>query len=176
MQMRQGRALAVDDRNDVAELLTYAHGLGQSYAARMVPAKPQEGLGDFAKSVLDKARDLIDSAISWARDLFSSKVGALGDDPSDADIEAALEDTASTVAGGSAPTAIQDMIEQTVLSELQTAGVARIVWVVEPDACEVCTNNAEYGPIAIGEAFPSGHERAPAHLRCKCHVAPAEEG
>ena len=124
-----------------------------------------------AKSLVQGAKDLIDRALSWASDLFASQVEQLGDDASEEDIEAVLEDVAVNVAENIGLTAIQDTIEQTVLDEFRAAGVAKKIWVDEPGACEKCVNNASAGAIGIDESFPSGDDQPTAHNRCRCHLA-----
>lgn len=41
-------------------------------------------------------------------------------------------------------------------------------WVMEPDACEICIENALTGPIDLDDVFPSGDDDPPAHPNCRC--------
>jgi len=150
---------------------TLGHGYGQQQLARLERSigSAIKG-GNLIQKFIDQARDLIDRALAWAKDLFASKVEQLGDDASEEDIEQALEETAETVADTLALTEIADTIEQEVMDVLQGSGVAMILAVNEPDACELCVGNAEAGPIPIGTPFPSGGSSAPFHQRCRCHV------
>ena len=45
-----------------------------------------------------------------------------------------------------------------------------IVWAADPSraACADCDDNTLAGAVAAGEAFPTGHLFAPAHLGCRC--------
>ena len=47
-------------------------------------------------------------------------------------------------------------------------------WVVDDDgeACPDCDDNALAGPTPKGEPFPTGQERPPAHVGCRCMVVP----
>lgn len=46
-------------------------------------------------------------------------------------------------------------------------------WILGPDPCEVCIDNADASPIPIDEDFPSGDDSPPAHPNCRCAVAGA---
>ena len=45
------------------------------------------------------------------------------------------------------------------------------VWVPDDEACDVCVENGDAGPIDIDEDFPSGDDTYPAHPNCECDVA-----
>ena len=47
-------------------------------------------------------------------------------------------------------------------------------WVVDDDegACPDCDDNALAGPTPKGQPFPTGQERPPAHVGCRCMVVP----
>ena len=53
----------------------------------------------------------------------------------------------------------------------ETAGVGQVEWLVA-EGCEVCQENADAGPIDIGDTFPSGDSEPPAHPNCMCALAP----
>ena len=50
----------------------------------------------------------------------------------------------------------------------------RLCWMVDPHgpACPDAEDNALAGPVAAGDAFPTGHTLAPAHAGCRCLLAP----
>jgi len=100
-------------------------------------------------------------------------VDDLGDDASEDDALSALDDTALVVAETLGLTEIQSVVEETVMGELQASGIAQVEWVNEPGACPICLDNADAGPVNIGDTFPSGDSQAPAHNRCRCHTVPA---
>jgi len=128
---------------------------------------------DIVPGLIDRAKNLIQRALTWAKDLFASKVDDLGDDASSDDIEQALEDVSITVAETLGLTEIQSVVEEIVQDEFVAAGIGQIEAVNEPGACAMCVANAEAGPINIGDTFPSGDTNAPFHGRCRCHTVPA---
>lgn len=155
----------------IVQYLEQAQALGKRFAEQQLATLARSiVVGNPLGSLLDRARDLVDRVLTWAKDLFVSKVEALGEDADEESIEQALEDTAEIVSETQASTEIQGVIEQEVMDELQAAGTTMIEAVNEPDACELCVANAEAGPIPIGSAFPSGDTNTPFHHRCRCHV------
>jgi hypothetical protein len=53
------------------------------------------------------------------------------------------------------------------------AGVdARKEWILGPNPCEICQENADAGPIDLDEAFPSGDDAPSAHPWCECALSP----
>jgi hypothetical protein len=51
-------------------------------------------------------------------------------------------------------------------------GVEWVEWLAL-DTGDVCSDNADVGPIRIGDVFPSGDTEPPAHPNCRCTIAPA---
>ena len=51
----------------------------------------------------------------------------------------------------------------------------RLCWTVDPHgpACPDAEDNALAGPVDAGDAYPTGHTRAPAHAGCRCLLVPA---
>lgn len=60
------------------------------------------------------------------------------------------------------------------LDEYEQSGVDGKGWLTAFDqrVCPICGGNEDAGPIPLGEAFPSGHQRPPAHPRCRCGLIP----
>lgn len=50
-------------------------------------------------------------------------------------------------------------------------------WTIDPSepACADCEDNSLAGPVAAGEAYPTGHTMAPAHPGCRCLTVPARQ-
>ena len=50
-----------------------------------------------------------------------------------------------------------------------------VVWACDGSrqACADCDDNSLAGTIAAGDAFPTGHTFAPAHIGCRCLLLPA---
>jgi hypothetical protein len=53
-------------------------------------------------------------------------------------------------------------------------GVGQVEW-IGIDPCESCAENEDAGPIALGDAFPSGDTEPPAHPNCRCTISPVIE-
>lgn len=53
-------------------------------------------------------------------------------------------------------------------------GLTRNEWMNAKDqrVCPLCVANEAVGPVEIGDAFPSGDRRPPAHPRCRCGLLP----
>ena len=49
-----------------------------------------------------------------------------------------------------------------------------LVWTIDPStsACPDCEDNSLSGAVPAGEAFPTGHQAAPAHPGCRCLTLP----
>ena len=45
------------------------------------------------------------------------------------------------------------------------------VWIPDADACPICLDNADQGPISLDDAFDSGDDAPPAHPNCECDMA-----
>lgn len=58
------------------------------------------------------------------------------------------------------------------LHAMEQAEIEQVEWVQNPDACPVCEiNGTEDGGIRdIGEEYPSGDTRPPAHPNCRCAI------
>ena len=50
-------------------------------------------------------------------------------------------------------------------------------WTIDPSepACADCEDNSLAGPVAAGDAYPTGHTMAPAHPGCRCLTVPARQ-
>lgn len=98
-----------------------------------------------------------------------------------------LDEIAKTIAesyGFSAERA--DMIAETEVSRANSmaavesyrsardsAGVSVMKeWSAEADACDICSENEDAGPIDLDEEFPSGDDAPPGHCSCRCGVSP----
>jgi hypothetical protein len=57
------------------------------------------------------------------------------------------------------------------MREAADAGVnLQKAWILGPEPCEVCQDNAAAGNIDLDETFPSGDDTVPAHPNCECAV------
>jgi SPP1 gp7 family putative phage head morphogenesis protein len=117
----------------------------------------------------------------------------------DTDMEQAVAEIRSAVAGGDstgslarrlrdlvASPARADMIARTEVARLVSAGsvsryrssgITEVIWVpASNDVCILCQANADEGAIPIGDSFTSGAQSPPQHPACRCVVAPAAIG
>lgn len=51
-------------------------------------------------------------------------------------------------------------------------GVDQVIWLAAPGACQLCRDNAEAGPVRLGQPFPSGVSGPPTHPHDRCATAP----
>lgn len=45
-------------------------------------------------------------------------------------------------------------------------------WLIGPESCDICQENADAGAIELDDDFPSGDSESPAHPNCTCATAP----
>jgi hypothetical protein len=72
-----------------------------------------------------------------------------------------------------ATTEMADAMSQAFLKKLSNNDVEYKQWILGPDPCEVCIDNADASPIPVDEDFPSGDDAPPAHPNCVCALAGA---
>ena len=72
-----------------------------------------------------------------------------------------------------ASTQMNDAMSQAYLAKLKRNAVELKQWILGPNPCEECIENAEASPIPVDEDFPSGDDAPPAHPNCVCAVAGA---
>jgi hypothetical protein len=72
-----------------------------------------------------------------------------------------------------ASTEMNDAMSQAFLKKLAMNAIDYKQWILGPNPCEICEENAAASPIPMDEDFPSGDDAPPAHPRCVCAVAGA---
>lgn len=72
-----------------------------------------------------------------------------------------------------ASTQMNDAMSQAYLAKLKRNAVDLKQWILGPNPCEICVENADASPIPVDEDFPSGDDAPPAHPNCVCAVAGA---
>lgn len=72
-----------------------------------------------------------------------------------------------------ASTEMNDAMSQAYLGKLKRNAVEMKQWILGPNACDQCVDNAEASPIPVDDDFPSGDDAPPAHPKCVCAVAGA---
>lgn len=142
---------------------------GNPSAAALV--KPRGGLQalldtrkiTIADEVINTRLDRIGTALATSLDKgfnmqqTAQMIDAVIDDP-EAAMMIARTETARAVS-----IATRDSYERT--------GVEQVEWLAG-DGCDICEENADASPIAIGDTFPSGDSEPPAHPNCECAIAP----
>lgn len=107
---------------------------------------------------------------AMARALADAAVNGAGDDEAGLALRAALADASRSAAIAS--TEITRGSGLGALFGYQERGVTMGRWALDPSSkvCVICINNADFGPVPIGQAYPSGHTSTPAHVRCRCGI------
>lgn len=72
-----------------------------------------------------------------------------------------------------ASTEMNDAFSEAAIRKLDRLGIEYKRWITSPDACPVCEENEDAGPIPVDDEFPSGDERPPAHVNCRCALVGA---
>ena len=54
----------------------------------------------------------------------------------------------------------------------QSGVVEKKEWLLAADACDICIEQAQAGPIPIEDNFPGGYDAPTAHPNCKCSILP----
>ena len=61
-------------------------------------------------------------------------------------------------------------------SARDTAGVRVLKeWILGPEPCPICQDNADDGPIELDDVFSSGDDAPSAHPNCECALSPVVE-
>jgi SPP1 gp7 family putative phage head morphogenesis protein len=88
-------------------------------------------------------------------------------------IRQVLDDMSVSRARTIAITEMNGAFSEAALQKMLRLGIEYKRWILSPDACPICQDNADQGAIAVGEDFDSGDERPPAHPNCRCAVVGA---
>ena len=135
-------------------------------AAKNLAGRAVEVITDIVTQIKAKAKDLMDSIFG-------------GDDVNPDDAQSVLDDQieqwADEYSEMVAQTEVHAAVESAVLDEMQQAGVGKMRWLAEPDACVMCRELAESGSVPIDGEFEGGITAPPGHPRCRCQVGIVEE-
>lgn len=155
----------------IAEVLANAHSIGVLYG-QVLTEKQERGLVSNVKDFLGRARDIVTGIIDRVREAISDALSKNdeGSDPEQV-VQDALQNEIDVLPDLVAETEVVSAVESAVLDTLKDADIPQIIWVTNPGACEICTENEEQGPINIGSTFASGHAIPPAHPRCRCNLS-----
>lgn len=133
--------------------------------------KPKGGLRSLldrekivvADTVLDTKLDRIGTALAkgleegWTPSKVAQMIDVIIDDPQHALVIAQTE--------------MSRAVSVATRDRYENVGIRQVEWLVA-EGCDVCQENADAGPIDIGDTFPSGDSEPPAHPNCMCTLAP----
>lgn len=66
-------------------------------------------------------------------------------------------------------------VEGYMLARDQAGVAVKKEWILGPNPCEICQENADAGPIDLDDEFPSGDSEPSAHPNCECAISPVVE-
>ncbi len=161
--------------NDLAEITAYAAGdiidqadLGNSPVA----AKVKDAAVEYADT---RSSDLVDMLTDSTREDIQSIIADGIENGLDTDTIASnimdatsfSEDRAALIAETETTTAVNMGMIEGLRGMQEDSGVpATKEWSCEGNACEICQENQDAGPIPIDEDFPSGDSAPSAHPNC----------
>lgn len=176
-----------EDMNDLVEVLTDA---AQEAAQG---AYAQVSVGEIGDDIFDQ---LNDRALDWAQDHAADLVSQIDDTTQDY-IRAAITeglnngdgldsiaDDIEDITGFSAERAA--LIASTEITGANSQGALQgykqarddngvtlfKAWLITDEACDICQDNSDAGPIDLDDDFPSGDDAPPAHPNCRCALTP----
>ncbi len=88
-------------------------------------------------------------------------------------IQDAVDGMTSWRADMIAATEMNDAMSQAFLQKLINNSVGYKQWILGPDPCPICEENADEGAIPVDEDFSSSDDAPPAHVNCVCALAGA---
>ena len=80
------------------------------------------------------------------------------------------EDRIDTIAGYEVSKAFHDGLLEMADMWRGGNGPVEKIWAAQPDACDVCSENEDEGPIDFEAPFSSGDFEPPAHPNCRCSL------
>lgn len=123
--------------------------------------------GDLITGIDATTSDLIAQAIATG---IEEQLGPQGT----ADLLTELLDTmSSSRAFTIARTEMNAAFSQAALDKMSAIGLEYKRWILSPDACPICEDNADDGAIPLDDEFSSGDDSPPAHPNCRCAVVGA---
>lgn len=161
--------------DEIAKALEQAHAIGVQHGQALVgkqerKEKKHKNFFDLARlivlGIVDRVRETISDALSKHKEAKSEEVSS----PEQV-VQDIVESEIDVLPDLVAETEIVGAVESAVLDTLKDAKVSQVIWVANPDACPVCLENEEQGPIKAGETFASGNSAPPAHPRCRCNLS-----
>ena len=188
-----GVSLSDDEMDELAdELADYAAESGEAGYAQIGGV-----VGEGQDEIFDQIND---RAAAWAEDRAAELVSQVDETTRDAIRDAVADGLAEGLTAAEIADRIADvgeagvgafsderaaLIANTEIANANSAGAldgyraARDSgvdvlkeWLTDDDPCFVCQENADAGPIALDDTFPSGDDAPSAHPRCLCAISP----
>ena len=189
-----GVSLSDDEMDELAdELAEYAAEAGEAGYAQI-----GGDVGEGQDEIFDQIND---RAAAWAEDRAAELVSQVDETTRDAIRDAVADGlaeglTADEIAdkiegigdAGGVPAFSDEraaLIANTEIANANSAGALEGYkeardsgvnvlkeWLTDEDPCDVCQENADAGPIALDDTFPSGDDAPSAHPRCLCAISP----
>lgn len=88
-------------------------------------------------------------------------------------IRATVDDMTALRARMIASTEMNTAFSEATLRKLDRLGVEWKQWITAGACCDLCAENEDASPIPVDELFPSGDQRPPGHVNCRCAVTGA---
>ncbi len=128
-----------------------------------------EGIANGTSPLSDAYRALADGRFNPASGLSSSKIDTMVSRYA----EKQLQDRALTIARTetmrAATLGLQTSWQEAEAAGLFNPGDAMIEWVITDDACDLCLENEDAGPIPYGDSWPN--DDPPVHPNCRCTLS-----
>lgn len=138
-------------------------GWTAEYASEWAATHTDELITGLDETTLQQISDAVATGI----------IDQLGVDGTAKLIQQAVDDMSTWRAEMIAATEMNDAMSQAFLQKLVNAEVEYKQWILGPDPCPECEENADASPIPMDEDFPSGDDAPPAHPNCVCALAGA---
>jgi len=132
-------------------------------AADWASSQAAELVTGIDETTIDRLASVIEQGIEEMRGPYGT--GQL--------IRAEMEDMSVSRALTIASTEMNRAMSAATLDKLDFLGVEYKQWILDPDPCPICIDNADAGVIPASEEFPSGDDGPPAHPNCRCAVTGA---
>lgn len=160
----------------IASLLEEAQAIGVQHGQQMA-GKHERGLISGLKNAVSWAKDIVSGIMDRVNDAIDEALGSEDEEGlSEADIvSTTMNDLIEQMPDLIAETEVQDAVESAVVDTIKQAGVPKMRWITEPDACNICQEIADQGAIDVDSEFQGGISSPPLHPRCRCVVAVARD-
>jgi hypothetical protein len=156
----------------ISTILQRAHNLGVTHGQAMVAQSAKESMVSVAQGFFQRAKDIVSGVIDRVQDVLADAVDRAKQ--AGVNIADALQEAMDTLLGNLPDTVgeneVHTEVESGIMDAFTSAGVQQVIWVTEPNACDLCKANESQGAIDRGDTFVSGDEQPPQHPHCRCSL------